>query len=362
MKLPRTLKKLILIVSSLLIVIVLAVYALTFHPRRVQAETVYNAVDAPMLEPGQEIKVMTWNVQYMAGKKYTFFYDTVNSDGPDLMPGPDEVVKSFKGVARIIEHENPDIILLQEVDDGAKRTYYEDQLQTLLNLLPDHYKSYTSSYYWKNRFMPMKKIWGSTGMKLAIISKYRITESTRHQLSLIPKQPLEKAFNFKRAVMKAKLPVRGGKDFFALNTHLSAFSQGTDNMTKQVKEVLVILDNIERTDGSWVLGGDFNLMLPGEYEKSSEICKCYYQSETEMSYIMEKYPLLPDLYDLRSLNRENFFTHFSNDPSIEAPDRTIDYLVYSPKLGKYHRHYVRQRDAMEVSDHFPVVSTFKIPD
>jgi hypothetical protein len=34
---------------------------------------------APTLLPGQALKVMTWNVQYLAGKNYVFWNDTADA-------------------------------------------------------------------------------------------------------------------------------------------------------------------------------------------------------------------------------------------------------------------------------------------
>jgi len=131
----------------------------------------------------------------MAGKNYVFFYDLLDNSGPDGRPSPEDIAKTLKEVARIIQDENPDVILLQEVDDGAKRTDYEDQLASLLPLLPKEYACYASAFYWKASFVPHPRIMGAAGMKLSTISKYKMTEAVRHQLALIPADPLTQQFN-----------------------------------------------------------------------------------------------------------------------------------------------------------------------
>ena len=57
--------------------------------------------------------------------------------------------------------ENADIILLQEVDEDSKRTYYKDQLAELLELLPEAYTSHTSAIYWYATFVPHPEMMGS---------------------------------------------------------------------------------------------------------------------------------------------------------------------------------------------------------
>ena len=62
---------------GLLIVIGLAgvaVYSLTWRPEARETAPV-SCTQAPTLAPGQALKVMTWNVQYLAGKRYVFWND-----------------------------------------------------------------------------------------------------------------------------------------------------------------------------------------------------------------------------------------------------------------------------------------------
>ena len=50
------------------------VYFGTYHPDDIQAEVVFNKDGALQLEPGQQIKVLSWNVQFMAGNKNNDFF------------------------------------------------------------------------------------------------------------------------------------------------------------------------------------------------------------------------------------------------------------------------------------------------
>ncbi len=53
------------------------IYSLTWRPAPKETLPVSCvAPRAPTLLPGQALKVMTWNVQYLAGKNYVFWYDT----------------------------------------------------------------------------------------------------------------------------------------------------------------------------------------------------------------------------------------------------------------------------------------------
>ena len=159
------------------------VYSLTYHPSDLEEQKVSCKENPPTLSPGQSLKILNWNVQFMAGKKYVFFFDV----------------------------PNPDLVLLQEVDDGAKRTDNQDQLAELLKLLPEDYKCSASAFYWKNSYLPHPRVKGSTGMKVSTISKYKIESAVRHALPLIPADPITKQFGLKRAILETKLSISNSK-------------------------------------------------------------------------------------------------------------------------------------------------------
>lgn len=63
----------LLIITGLLAALI---YSLTWRPADKETLPVSCvAPRAPTLLPGQALKVMTWNVQYLAGKNYVFWYD-----------------------------------------------------------------------------------------------------------------------------------------------------------------------------------------------------------------------------------------------------------------------------------------------
>lgn len=336
------------------------VYLATYHPKKIQNEEVSCGQDVPMLKSGQTLKVLSWNVQYMAGKGYVFFYDLLDGSGPDTRPAKDSVSLTIKEVARVIKQEDPDIILLQEIDEGAARTDKEDQLKRLLGLINKDYQCHCSAFYWKASFVPHPKVMGSVGMKLATISKYKIKEGIRHQLALIPQNLLMQQFNIKRAVLETRLPVEGEKELVVFNTHLSAFAQGTNTMENQVAQVNKMLQEKTKQGHAWLIGGDFNLLPPGEaYEQLSKHQKKYYKPQTEIASYFKDYQAVPNMSQTTGEQRSAWFTHFPNDPSVKQPDRTIDYLFFAKNitLGKTS---VGQKDTWRISDHLPLMVEFHL--
>ncbi|MBS3787206.1 endonuclease/exonuclease/phosphatase family protein [Candidatus Bipolaricaulota bacterium] len=324
------------------------VYFSTLQPDRVQSALVTTQVDAPLISEEEEIKLLNWNVQFMAGKGYYFYYE----GGSDTRPSSEDITRTTEEVAQVIKDEDPDIILLQEVDDGAKRTDQENQLERLLSHLPDEYGSYASAFYWKAAFSPHPKILGSVGMKLSVISRYKIDSATRYQIALKPDNWFVRQFDLKRAILELRFPRDEEKDFVVFNTHLTAFAFGTDVRSRQVKEIQSLLKERSSDDHPWIIGGDFNLEPPGPKmdSKEGEVIKP----------LFDNYRAVPGYDEANGSNPEDWYTHFPNDPDINSPDRTIDYFFLADKLS-LGEHYVRQKGTLNISDHLPVVAEVRLP-
>jgi endonuclease/exonuclease/phosphatase family metal-dependent hydrolase len=348
------------VVAALIIIVGLAavsVWTITFHPPWEQAETVRCEAETPTLQPGQRLKVLTYNVQYMAGKNYFFFYE----GGSDERPSAGDIGRTFDEIAGIIGEEEPDVVLLQELDDESKRTDYQDQLARLLELLPDDYRCHVSAYYWQADFVPHPQIWGPIGHKLSIVSRYRIDQATRYQLPLASTDPLTRQFSPKRAILEAQLPVSGASDFFILTTHLEVSNRGAEVMQRQTSRVAEQLAGLSRAGSSWLIGGDFNLLPPGQFSRLREDQRSSFRPETELRVLFENYRSLPDPADLNGSDEAQGFTFLPNDPGLQAPDRTLDYFFFSDDLAVISGYIRDDERALTASDHLPVIVEITLP-
>jgi len=341
--------------------LLLLVWSLTYHPAPVEIVPVANRSDAPLLSRAQPFTVLNWNVQYMAGKNYVFFYDLLDGSGPDTRPRRADLDATITEVARVIKDQRPDFILLQELDDGAARTDGEDQLAKLLALLPPEYGSHVTAWYWKAAFVPHPQVWGSAGLKLAVISRHRLGAATRYQLPLMPDWWLVQQFNFKRAVLEVRVPLAEGGELALLSTHLDAFAQGTDTMERQVLAVRRILGAHDAAGRPFVIGGDFNL-LPDRaaYDRLGPPQRAYFKPETELASLRARWASIPAPEHTQGPDFARWFTHFPNDPRVTGPDRTIDYLFFSKEL-RVDSPAVLAEGTLRISDHLPMVATFRLP-
>lgn len=360
MPLSRRLSLVLISLLSLFCLLVALTYALTWRPTPREAAVVECRSQAPLLQPGQALKVMTWNIQYLAGKKHVFWYDLEGGSGPDLRPSSADLALTLDEVVRVVRDEQADIVLLQELHDGARASDYQDQLALLQARLRDLYPCSTQAFYWKAGFVPHPKILGSVGMKLATLSRYQIERAERLQLPQMPGNPLSRPFNLKRALLVSYLPLRGGGKLAAINTHLDAFAQGDDTMQQQVAMTTRLLDQLQSQGTPWVLGGDFNLLPPGQYQRLSAEQRSWYAAHSELQQLAMRYPMIPSTQQASGPGQAAWYTHAPNRAGPPRADRTLDYLFHSPQLTLLDAQ-VRQHDTLEISDHLPLLARLLLP-
>jgi len=337
---------------------VFSIYGLTWRPQAREALPVSCAANATPLMPGQALKVMTWNVQFLAGKRYVFWHDLAQGD--DESPTLEDMAFSLDEVARVIRDEQPDVVLLQELDNGAKASHYQEQLKLLQERLADLYPCGTSAFDWKADFIPSSRIFGSVGRQLATLSRYRIDHAERVQLPVADENFILRQFQPKNALLVSYLALNGGGQVAVLNTHLERATQPDDTAQKQVSAVSKALDKLESAGTSWLIGGDFNLLPLGQYRRLPAEQRSPYSADSELHLLWDKYPMIPTNNEASGIDRQHWLTHYPNDPGLNGPDRTVDYLFYSPRLKRVEAQ-VRQDDTLRISDHLPVIARFLLP-
>ena len=365
MNIRITLKRLTIGLLSLVIVIVILfftwLYISTLQVKETEPVEFINLTNAPMLQSGQQIKILSWNIQFLAGNQNNhFFFDGGNDDWPSALTRE----KILAQIANVIIAERPDVVLLQEVDDGAKRTEHANQLSDLMALLPREYGNHASAFYWQANFVPHPALMGSVGMKLSTLSKYQITEASRHALVGIQSQSwIMQQMNPKRAVLEIHLPIKNVGSLIVMNTHLSAFAKSSNTMEIQVSQVMDLMDRGETQRFQHIIiGGDFNL-LPSSiaYSMLDDKEQSYYNPlGTELSPMLQKFDSIPSLESMTGKHHDDWFTYSPNHISGALPDRTIDYLFYTDNLAPVSQK-VRSEDTLLISDHLPIIGVFMVP-
>ncbi len=329
---------------------------LNYHPRPIEPVAVRNIEGAPTLLPGQRIKVVTFNVQFLAGTGYHFFYD----GGPDALVDRSDVESTARRVGAFIAKSKADLVLLQEVDCGARRTGYVNELALLRSALPKELHNFAATYYWKSRFVPHPKILGAAGTELVLFSRYRLGRARRCQLPAIQGNLIERDFNLKRAILEVELPVGDGQYLTVLNTHLEAFPKGPRVMERQIQKVLERLTWSSRENQPWILGGDFNLLPPGQLARLKPENRGIHREPSEIGSIFERYAGVPTVAEATGNQMERYFTFIGRSGGSMIPIRTLDYLFAAPAVT-IERYSIQQEGMMQISDHLPLTADFTLP-
>ncbi len=349
-------------VVALALLLGVVIYAITFHPADREVVSARCAPNAPSLKPGQRLKVLSWNVQYMASKRYVFYYDTFEGDGPDDRPSAAHIAWTLEQVARVIREEDPDVVLLQEVDEGASRTDRADQAALLEALMPDRFACRADAFYWKAAYVPHPRIMGSVGLKLTTLTKHKIARAERIALPLFKQNPLTDMFYIKRAVLRADLAMEdtNSAPLATLNVHLDAFAQGSDTMQQQVGALSALIKTLDDAKQPWVLGGDLNLLgARAAYDRLGPGERRYFSPQTEFAPLLQQVRATPSVAEIEGADYAKWLTHAPNDPRAGGLDRTIDYIL-TPTDMTLHERYVRLHDTLDISDHMPVVVTLEV--
>ena len=224
---------------------------LSFDPR---------AADAPLLNAGGEISVLSWNIGYGGLGKYSDFFMDGGKDSrsADKM----QVSEYLAGIfSTIYNSENKaDLVLLQEADVDSSRTYGIDETALLTASTGVHALNYSCPFV----PIPMPPM-GKVNSGLFTTTDYAIESAERIALPCPFSWPLRIA-NLKRCLLVSYLPLEGSdKQLVLVNLHLEAYDDGEGKVaqTNQLKSFI----QSEYEKGNYVIaGGDFNQIFPGGLE------------------------------------------------------------------------------------------------
>lgn len=319
--------------------------------------------EAPRYDPARDgvLRIVTWNIQFAAGSDCHFFYE-----GGDLTSVPSErqVFTNLDTLAERITALDADVVLLQEVDRGSRRSWYIDEHAELRQRCPA-YKCDASTWYWKVPWVPTplgvrKEQLGRVNLHLSVLSKYLLGDVQRVPLpAIISDGCLTRFFNLRRCVQRITLPAADGVDVTILNTHLSAFTSGDGT---SVLQVAVLRDLIASAGPRWLLAGDFNALPPGVSAVGlTGQAAIEYPVPDAPSAVAPLFELGTSVIPLAQLTEpQTRASHFTLKYHGRAlPEVTIDYIFAAPGWA-----LDTARVAREVgwpSDHLPLVASLRPP-
>ena len=313
------------------------------------------------LTKGDSFRVMAWNMGYGAlGDNADFFMD----GGTSVMSATEERVDiNIAGIAGGVLQQDPDFLLLQEVDLNSKRSYYKNEREELEMRIPGEYDK-TFAYNFKAKYVPypFPENIGQVEGGILTFSKYKVSDASRISLPSPFKWPV-RALNLKRCLLVNRIPVQdengnsSGEELVLVNVHLEAYDDGEGK--KEQTEILRSFLQEEYDKGNYVIaGGDFNQTFSNldvsMYPKYDGMWHC---GEIDVSVFDNDWQFLMD---------NSYPTCRSLDKPFAGADRDsfqyymIDGFVVSKNVEVSNVETIKAYFAP--SDHNPVVIDVKLGD
>ncbi|MBE5831933.1 MAG: endonuclease/exonuclease/phosphatase family protein [Butyrivibrio sp.] len=311
------------------------------------------------ISPGKESRMMIWNIGYGAlGDNADFFMD-----GGRMVYSADEerVRENLRAISDKITEVNPDILFLEETDRSSSRSYFMDELQTIIDETDCAASKGQSTFApnYKVAFVPLPiPPIGKVYAGLGTMSAYKLSSAERYALPCPFSWPL-RTINLKRCLQVMRAPVSGSsKELVLINLHLEAYDEGEGKIaqTNMLKEIM--LNEINK--GNYVIAaGDFN--------------QTFSNTDTSM------YPCLEGMWESGIIDTGDFGSEldFYSDntvPTCRSLDRVlIDAADKDPQHFQYYmldgyivssNVEVKEVKTLDLgfknSDHNPVVMRFEL--
>lgn len=330
------------------LVSILALLGLEFDPESTMRVDVHNQRPSQALPLNESLTLLSWNIQFAGSRKHHFFYD----GGRAVHVPKEDVLSTLDSITQVFKEIDADILLIQEVDRHTDRTANIDELE--------HLRGYTLGINWASTpyhkvpyvphpsFEPM----GRVNLHLSILSKYRLLDATRTQLSLLQEPRWRQYFNLKRAILETRMPIGTGQQHLIVaNTHLSAFSHGDGTLSKQIATIKAWMDK-QPAGQPWILAGDFNLLPPNDTpNRLGDDALLYADSSNP---IVEIYNNYAEVFEDALGSENRTYLPVGSD----TPDRKIDYIFYGGPIEIQKASVLSEHHA--ISDHLPIRLQFRL--
>jgi endonuclease/exonuclease/phosphatase family metal-dependent hydrolase len=222
--------------------------------------------DGTVINVYDTLKVFDWNIGYSGlGDDMSFFYD----GGDKMRTTRERTEENLKGIStQLTSHDSIAFYLLQEVDKKSHRSYKLNEFDTLTNNLPGYYGYYAMNY--KVAFIPAppSNPMGKVDGGLASYSKFVPFAVDRYSFEGNYAWP-KGLFLLDRCFMVQRFYTSDGKELLVINTHNSAYDDGT--LRKRQMEMMRTFLLEEYKNGNYILvGGDWNQNPPKQGKSADE--------------------------------------------------------------------------------------------
>ena len=331
-----------------LCLVVAAVFFWASSGRLAEAEKAqihtYDAASAPA--DRDTFTVMTYNIGYLSGMTNN---EPVERDPSLFRRNMDQTVE-------LIREADPDFVALQEVDFGAHRSLYVNQLDTLATRLG--YTAASQAVNWDKRYLPFP-YWppsvhfGRVLSGQALLSRYPIRAHQRLELARTSRPFWSDAFYLDRLAQVSIVDI-GGWPLAIINVHLEAFEEETRE--QQARQLRTLYDRYEAKQIPILLIGDFNSLRPGDRSMVPPGQRSALSGDKTMEIIMKELNLDAAVPESAVLTSEIRGTYPADDPRYK-----IDHIFYRRDRIKKTGTQIVCGAPDPPSDHCAVALSFRLP-
>lgn len=293
----------------------------------------------------EELALVTWNIGYCSlGKEMDFFYD----GGKHMQADETRYQEYLNGVFNtLVRMDSIDLVLLQEVDVNARRSYYTNQIEVMKEALPTHSYVFAKNYDVTFVPVPLTNPMANVESGMMTFSRFAPVSAERYAYPANYPWPT-RLFMLDRCFIMERFKVANGKELILVNTHNSAYADADEMRLYELWMLRGFLLN-EYEKGNYVIaGGDWN-QAPYGYD-SLRFYGNYFKNPHCAS--MEK-GFWPESWNL------GYDPHTPTNRSTEeayrfglTPTNILDFFITSPNVE------VMQAKVMDkgftFSDHQPV--------
>lgn len=303
----------------------------------------------PLIE-GQTYSAMIWNIGYAGlDGDMDFFYD----GGKHVRPTEKQVKRNFEQIKNTMLRlgDTVDFVLLQEVDEQAKRSYYIPEVSQIRKSFSTKKDAqFALNYNVKFVPLPLYDPMGAVKSGLLTLSNHLPYRSTRYAFPSDFGFPMNLAM-LQRCFMVNRYQLSNGKSLIVINTHNSAYDDGTLRSVEMVFFKKYLMSEYEQ--GNYVLvGGDWNQCPPNLVPQYKDDA---FDTVHRIDIAKDYLPHWQWAYDATVPTNRRVQTPYKKG---ETKTTIIDFYLLSPNLELVS--IAGQSEGFLYSDHNPVLLQFKI--
>jgi len=247
----------LILLAGIMFFVLFIVYSTMTYYDPPQKLTIAENIKPDTIPCNSTFSVISWNIGYAGlGDNMDFFYDS----GKKVRDDYDRTITNLDSINYFLKRNSScTFLLIQEVDLHSKRSYYINEMDTLVSKSVYH-SALAPNYVVSFVPIPPTSPMGRVNSGVMSLSKYLPISSTRYSYPGRFSWP-NRLFNLRRCMLVNRYPTANGKEFTLINTHMSAFDDGS--LKKQEMEFLKAYITAEYALGNYVLvGGDWNQSPP----------------------------------------------------------------------------------------------------